>query len=163
VIAPTAFVADAMLARLARWLRVAGFDTLYDTALHDPQLVAIANRDSRTLLTRDRHLLRELRPASALEIIHDAPLEQLRQAVTALELPAPRELFTRCMMCNTPLSPPLARDEADALVPEGVRGIPGPVRRCPVCRRVYWHGSHTRRMRSALERALPGWLPPQAS
>lgn len=158
-----ALTADAMLARLARWLRVLGFDTLYDPAVHDHALVAISNAQSRTLLTRDRRLLRELRPLSALEITHDAALDQLLQTVTTLNLNAPSDLFTRCMMCNTPLSPPLSRAEADALVPQGVRGIPGPVRRCPTCLRVYWHGSHTRRMRTAIERTLPGWLPADAS
>jgi hypothetical protein len=153
------FTADAMLARLARWLRVLGFDTLHDPAVHDHDLVRISNEENRVLLTRDRRLLRDLRPLRALEITHDAPLDQLKQAVTALSLPAPLELFTRCMMCNSELSPPLPQDEADALVPAGVRGIPGPVRRCPGCGRVYWHGSHTRRMRAAIERALPGWLP----
>jgi hypothetical protein len=152
------FIADAMLARLARWLRVLGFDTLCDPAVHDHELVQISNGEQRTLLTRDRHLLRELRPEHALEITHDEPLEQLRQTVTALELPAPAELFTRCMVCNTVLSPPLPRPQADALVPEGVRGIPGPIRQCPTCLRVYWHGSHARRMRDAIERTLPGWL-----
>lgn len=155
---PHRFAADAMLARLARWLRVLGFDTFYDPAVHDHELVRISNEEGRTLLTRDRHLLRELRPVRALEITHDAPLEQLRQTVTALALPAPAEPFTRCMVCNTLLSDPLPPVEADALVPEGVRGIPGAVRRCPTCARLYWHGSHTRRMRAAIERTLPGWL-----
>jgi hypothetical protein len=153
------FTADAMLARLARWLRVLGFDTLYDPAVHDHELVRISNEEGRTLLTRDRHLLRELRPLHALEITHDGALDQLKQTVTALALPAPAELFTRCMVCNSLLSDPLPPAEADALVPEGVRGIPGPVRQCPTCLRVYWHGSHTRRMRAAIERTLPGWLP----
>lgn len=151
-----------MLARLARWLRVLGFDTLYDPAVHDHELVQICNDDERTLLTRDRHLLRELRPLRALEIGHDGPLDQLRQVVTTQSLKPPTELFTRCTVCNTILSDPLPKPEADALVPEGVRGIPGPVRQCPACKRVYWHGSHTRRMRVAIERTLPGWLPPPA-
>ena len=155
------FAADAMLARLARWLRVLDFDTLYDPAVHDNDLVHISNEESRVLLTRDRRLLRDLRPVHALEITHDTPLDQLKQTVTALALPAPAGLFTRCMMCNSELSPPMPKQEADALVPEGVRGIPGPVRRCPGCGRVYWHGSHTRRMRAAVERTLPGWLGPQ--
>jgi uncharacterized protein with PIN domain len=153
------FVADAMLARLARWLRVLGFDTLHDPAVHDDELVRISGDEGRVLLTRDRQLLRELRPAQSLEITHDAPLEQLTQTVIALALPAPPQLFTRCMMCNSLLSQPLPQEQADALVPEGVRGIPGPVRRCPGCGRVYWQGSHTRRMRAAIERTLPGWLP----
>lgn len=154
----TRFIADAMLARLARWLRVLGFDTLCDPAVHDPELVLISSAEQRILLTRDRHLLRELRPLHALEITHDAPLDQLRQTVAALALAAPAELFTRCMVCNCVLSVPLPRAQADALVPEGVRGIAGPIRQCPICRRVYWRGSHARRMQAAIERALPGWL-----
>jgi uncharacterized protein len=154
----TRFAADAMLGRLARWLRVLGFDTLYDESLSDPDYVRVANDEARTLLTRDRHLLRELRPLHSLEIRHDAPLEQLQQVVVALQLPAPAELFTRCMVCNAVLSDPLPAAEAELLVPQRVRGIPGPVRQCPVCLRVYWHGSHVRRMRAAIDRTLPGWL-----
>jgi hypothetical protein len=48
--------------------------------------------------------------------------------------------------------------QAQPLLPEGVRGLPGPVRRCPQCGRLYWEGSHVRRMRTALERVLPGWV-----
>jgi hypothetical protein len=151
------FFADAMLGRLARWLRVLGFDTAYDGTLPDPALVRLAEAEDRVLLTRDRHLLRELRPARALEIRRDAPLEQLREVVAALALQPPRELFTRCLICNTPLAPPLAADEADALLPASARGLPGPTRRCPGCGRLYWPGSHVRRMREALEQALPGW------
>jgi uncharacterized protein len=152
-----------MLARLARWLRVLGFDTLYDPAVHDPQLVRISNEEGRVLLTRDRHLLRELRPASALEIVHDAPLDQLKQVVAATRLPAPAELFTRCTVCNSMLSDPLLASDAELLVPQRVRSLHVPVRQCPTCLRVYWNGSHTRRMRAAIERELPGWLAPQAN
>jgi uncharacterized protein with PIN domain len=149
-----------MLGRLARWLRVLGFDTSYDAVLADPELVRLADEEGRIVLTRDRHLLRELRPVLAHEVRHDPPLEQLRELVAALELPAPAELFTRCMLCNAVLPPPLEDEEANRLLPPGVRGIPGPVRRCPACGRVYWHGSHVRRMREALDRTLPGWLKP---
>jgi uncharacterized protein len=156
--APAKFAADAMLGRLARWLRMLGFDTSHDATLADAALVRLANDEGRILLTRDRHLLRELRPAHALEVRKDAPLEQLQDLVAALALPSPTALFTRCLLCNTALSPPLAEAQTQQLLPPGVRGIPGPVRRCPTCGRVYWHGSHVRRMRIALEQALPGWL-----
>lgn len=147
-----------MLGRLARWLRMLGFDTAYDATLADVALVRLALDERRILLTRDRHLLRELRPMCALEVTKDAPLEQIHDIVTTLVLPPPAELFTRCLRCNTVLSPPLADAEAQQFVPPGVRGIPGPVRQCPTCGRVYWYGSHARRMRIALERGLPGWL-----
>jgi uncharacterized protein with PIN domain len=158
-VTPPRFTADAMLARLARWLRVLGHDTRLDPQLPDDALVRLADQEQRILLTRDRLLLRELRPRQALEIVHDAPLQQLAQVVAALQLPAPAELFTRCTVCNTLLSPPLSREERDGLLPPDVRDLPGPARSCPGCGRVYWPGSHARRMREALARALPGWLP----
>jgi uncharacterized protein with PIN domain len=152
------FAADAMLVRLARWLRTLGFDTTLDPALADPELVRQADQQDRVLLTRDRLLLRDLRPRRALEVHDDAPLAQLREVVTALSLPAPAELFTRCTVCNTPLSPPLDAARREALLPADVRTIGGPARQCPGCGRVYWQGSHARRMREAIERTLPGWL-----
>src|SRR6476661_10024553 len=100
---PPRFFADAMLGRLARWLRVLGYDTAYDASLDDRTLVEIANREDRILLTRDRHLLRELRPRHAVEITQDAPLDQLAALVNELGLPAPKEVFRRCLLCNTPL------------------------------------------------------------
>jgi uncharacterized protein len=152
------FAADAMLGRLARWLRVVGFDTTYDALLSDHDLVRLADDEGRILLTRDRHLLRDLRPELAHEVRQDEPLEQLRELVAALDLPTPPELFTRCMICNAVLPPPLEEEVAAQLLPPAVREIPGPVRRCAACDRVYWHGSHVRRMRETLERAVPGWL-----
>jgi uncharacterized protein with PIN domain len=97
------FVADAMLGRLARWLRVLGYDTSYDTVLDDPELVRRANDEARVLLTRDRRLLRDLRPHQSLEIRHDDPLQQLQSVVQSLGLQPPAELFTRCLLCNTVL------------------------------------------------------------
>jgi uncharacterized protein with PIN domain len=155
----TRFAADAMLGRLARWLRVLGYDTWYDIAVADPVLVELADTEGRILLTRDRHLLHELRPARAHEVRQDQPLQQLRDVVVTLQLQAPGELFTRCLLDNAPLQV-VPGDEAKPLLPEGVRDLPGPVRRCPVCLRLYWGGSHVRRMRAALDRALPGWLAP---
>jgi uncharacterized protein with PIN domain len=151
------FAADAMLGRLARWLRVLGYDTFYDIGVADPVLVRLAQEERRLLLTRDRHLLRELRPAWSLEVRQDDPLQQLRDIVTELRLPAPSALFTRCLLCNAALQV-LDAAEAQPLLPEGVRDLPGPVRRCPACARLYWGGSHVRRMRAALERVLPGWI-----
>ena len=155
--APPRFAADAMLGRLARWLRVLGFDTTYDAAIADPDLVRLADREERILLTRDQHLLRELRPARSLEVRRDAPLEQLQEVVSALDLTPPAELFTRCLVCNTTLTSPLPVAEAERLLPPGAGALSGAVRRCMACGRVYWQGSHVRRMLDAVARALPGW------
>src|SRR5690242_17506426 len=151
------FVVDAMLGRLARWLRVLGWDATFDPALSDRAHVELAAARDCVLLTRDRHLLRELRPHRAIEIRSDVPLEQLRQVVEALALEPPAELFTRCLVCNTPLVDVPSSAYA-TLVPPASRGLPGPVRQCPTCERVYWPGSHARRMRRALAAALPEWI-----
>jgi uncharacterized protein with PIN domain len=151
---PPRFVADAMLGRLARWLRVIGYDTAYDASLADPALVELANREDRVLLTRDRHLLRELRPHRAVELTSDMPLDQLASVVSILELPTPDDLFRRCLVCNTLLDDVRAA-EAVEMLPPAARARAGPVRRCPTCGRVYWPGSHVRRMTGALARVFP--------
>jgi uncharacterized protein len=135
---------------------VLGYDTSFDMSLPDAVLVRRAADEGRILLSRDRHLLRELRPPGAHGVRHDEPLQQLRELVTSLALAPPPELFTRCLLCNAALQV-LARDVALPLLPAGVRELPGPVRQCPECGRLYWGGSHVRRMRAALERVLPGW------
>ena len=151
---PPRFLADAMLERLARWLRVLGFDTLYAPHPEDHELVALAAAEDRLLLTRDRHLLRELRPRRALEVMSDDPLAQLAQVLAACEVSRAGPLFTRCLECNAVLGM-VTEGEAASLVPPRSREIGGPVRQCPVCERIYWHGSHARRMEAALRKALP--------
>jgi uncharacterized protein len=153
----THFLADAMLGRLARWLRAIDADTLQlplDTGDHE--LVARAAAEGRVLLTRDRHLLRELRPQHALEIRADAPLQQLVEVVRTFELQRPGEFLTRCLLDNTRLEVIAEREARDA-VPLLSQGIPGIVRRCATCGRTYWRGSHVRRMEGALLEALPEW------
>ena len=152
----TRFIADAMLGRLARWLRVLGFDTTYDPAIDDPELVSISAAESRVLLTRDRHLVAHRRPARALLITVDDPLEQLREVIATYKLAPPAELFTRCLVCNSMLRAATENEEA-TLRAGAARELRGPVRHCSGCERMYWAGSHTRRMRETLARELPGW------
>jgi uncharacterized protein with PIN domain len=125
-----------MLERLARWLRVLGFDTACATG-PDVAVMERAAAEGRHLLTRDRRLAAEAQPLSAVLIRSDEPLEQLREVLGHFGLRVPDDLFRRCMLCNIPLV-----------------DVPGDHRRCPSCGRVYWEGSHTRRMRAALARTF---------
>lgn len=151
------FVADAMLGRLARWLRAMGYDVVYDPALHDPELVDLAAREGRTLLTRDRGILRDFGPDAARLVDSQAPGAQVREVVERFGLEGWRErLFTRCMVCNAPLEAASA-DVVEGAVPADVRAeAGGAYRHCPSCGRVYWEGSHTERMRRWLEATVEG-------
>lgn len=153
----TTFLADAMLGRLARWLRVIGTDTLQlPLETPDSVLVERAREEDRVLLTRDRHLIRELRPERVCGVQSEIPLEQLADVVRDFGLRRPAEFMTRCLVCNSPLLE-LGSDAARDALPPSARGLPGPVRQCPMCNRVYWRGSHVRRMEAALAAALPEW------
>ena len=149
------FLADAMLGRLARWLRAIGCDTVQlPVHVADAEVVARAGSEDRVLLTRDRHLLRELRPARAHEVTSDEPLEQLRAVVATFGIDRPAAFFTRCMVDNTPLHEVALSDVADR-IPPLARTVPGPLFQCAACGRIYWRGSHARRMEHILEGVFP--------
>lgn len=145
-----------MLARLARWLRVLDFDTRYDPEVHDPELVQLAEQEDRWLLTRDRALVTDLKPCKVVLIVNDRPLSQLSQVVEQCGLNKPDQLFQRCLVCNTPLR--AATDtEIRRHQPPSAGAYPDARLYCPQCERLYWPGSHTRRMTRSLAHALPQW------
>ena len=148
------FAADAMLGRLARWLRVLGFDTVHIPDVDDHDLVALADREGRILLTRDRHLVTYLKPRNPVLLTSSLPHEQLLEVAEACDIGMTEILFTRCMVCNTLLRQ-ATEQEVATLVPDKARARTGPFLRCPGCSRVYWPGSHTRRMRRVLETLFP--------
>lgn len=151
------FLADAMLIRLARWLRVLGFDTRCLPRAADKELVAIADRERRWLLTRDRALIRELKPEKSLLVTSHRPLDQLSEVVRACRLAAPPALFRRCLICNSILRE-ATTDEILAGVPPQARRYADEVLHCPGCGRQYWPGSHTKRMKNALREVFPEWF-----
>ncbi len=147
------FVADAMLGRLARWLRVLGYDTTWEAHVPDAQVVRRAVREGRTLLTRDRRLPEEWWIDAVVVLQANAPLEQLRELASQVPLDPERRLFTRCTVCNARLEA-AGRAEVEGRVPERVARERTEFARCPGCGRVYWEGSHTSRMRRLLRAAL---------
>ena len=143
-----------MLGRLARWLRVLGFDTVHIPDVDDHDLVVLADREGRILLTRDRHLVTYLKPRKSVLLTSSSPHEQLLEVAEACDIGIPENLFTRCMVCNTLLRQ-ATEQEVATLVPDKARARTGPFLRCPGCGRVYWPGSHPRRMRRVLETLFP--------
>ena len=135
-------VADAMLGRLARWLRALGYDTLYEQSWDDPTLARVARGEDRLLLTRDHELARR-RGLRALLVASDRLPEQLAQVLPLLERPAAG--FGRCVACNGALEE-IDRLSAEARVPEFIWETQSDFALCRSCGRVYWRGSHWENM-----------------
>ncbi|MEA3275233.1 MAG: Mut7-C RNAse domain-containing protein [Pseudomonadota bacterium] len=148
------FVADAHLGRLARYLRLLGFDTLFENDIGDSALARISAEKRRILLTRDRALLRRRLVNHGLWVPSTRPREQLAYVVGRLDLYALFRPFTRCTMCNGMLTPvPKATLEAD--LPPRVRAVFEDFWRCDDCGRVYWQGSHYDRLRVFVAQITP--------
>lgn len=141
-----------MLGTLAKWLRILGFDTIYDADLDDNQLVRLARAESRVLLTRDRELAHR-RGVRALQIASEDLDDQVRQVLAELELVVDRT-FSRCPICNEMLQA-LDRETARERVPPYVAQTRETFKSCPECQRVYWRGSHWQRMNEHLAQFRP--------
>lgn len=136
--APPRLLVDAMLGRLARWLRLMGYDTLYWREGSDLELVRQAQAEGRLIVTRDRQLAGR-RGVHALLIGAETLDAQIAEASAALGgRPAP---FSRCPECNAPLEG-LTHDAARDLVPPYVWQTQSAFRRCAGCGRIYWKGTH---------------------
>jgi uncharacterized protein with PIN domain len=141
------FVLDGHLRRLARYLRMLGFDARWRNDPPDAELARIARDEHRILLTRDVGLLKRRMVSHGCWIRATAPRLQLAEVVDRLDLLGAIAPLTRCLCCNDLLQAVAAEVVADAL-PPAVRARHGAFRRCPSCLRVYWEGSHAARMQA---------------
>lgn len=149
----TRFVADVHLARLARLLRMLGFDTLWWRQARDDDLVGSAEAEGRVLLTRDRALAGREDVTRALWVWPATPGAQVAAILDRLDLYAQVRPFTRCMVCNGQVTPVPQATVAER-VPSGALREHGEFFACAACGRVYWKGSHYRHMLARID----GWM-----
>lgn len=152
-LSPPRFIADAHLGGLARLLRLAGFDTLYDNRIEDAALVATAVREQRVVLTRDRELLKRRDVAEGCFVHALAPERQAVEIIRRLGLAPHARPFSHCLECNAALQE-VAPEAAAKRVPPAVRARYTHFSACPGCGRVYWEGSHWARMRARIDALL---------
>jgi hypothetical protein len=139
-----------MLGQLARWLRMAGYDTLYEPDIEDREVLRLARLEDRTILTRDRRLaIRKAALGRSFLIESEDPAEQLRQVI--LKFPPEAGQKSRCPVCNGLLRKVVKKDRVRDLVPEHVFLGFGRFYRCASCGKVYWEGSHHARLRKTLD------------
>lgn len=142
------FIADAMLGRLARWLRLLGYDTLYFAGIADGELIRLARQEGRIILTRDTHFLRKNIPECIL-IDSDNVLEQMAGLMKSLHL-LPGEGPSRCASCNGALRE-ADKEEVEGLVADYVYLNFHRFELCRKCGNVYWEGTQYRRLRETLD------------
>lgn len=149
------FIVDSNAGKLARWLRIIGYDALFFNNIEDAHLIDIALREERVVLTRDTQIMRRRviieKRIKAILLQHDDPKEQLRQVIKKLNLDCHLRHFTRCLECNQNLLPKTKEDIRE-LVPPFVFRTQTQYMQCPSCLRIYWRGTHWQRMMNELDK-----------
>ena len=150
------FIADRTLGKLARKLRVLGFDAVYWREGNWEGAFKTALSEGRVLLTRSRKIREKFREFQILVIEANDPREQLREILAKLHLqPAAEKLFSRCIVCNQELHP-IPKEEAEKKVPDFIYRSYDSFHVCPRCHRLYWPGTHLQRMKKEMEETNSG-------
>ena len=147
------FVLDTHLGKLAAYLRMLGFDSLYRNDCQDAELAHISASQQRTLLSRDRGLLKRSVVTRGYLVREAYPREQLMEVVRRFDLSRSMVPFRRCLHCNAPLRP-VANEIVKGRLPPQTRHQYDRFQLCPECGRVYWKGSHYQRMKALIERLI---------
>jgi uncharacterized protein with PIN domain len=148
------FIIDHNVGKLAKWLRLMGYDARFFDGGDDGELVAIALEENRVIVTRDTRIMKRRLVTKgrlqALLISSDQPELQIRQLIASLHLDIEFAPFSRCLECNRPLVE-RKKAELEKLVPPYVFKTQEQFRQCPACGRIYWRGTHWRAMTRRLE------------
>jgi len=148
------FIVDANTGKLAKWLRMMGYDTLFFNEPDDGIMVKLALAQGRTVITRDTDFMKRRAVSSgrvrAVLVSGDDPTVQMQTAITALSLDGDYRPFTRCLECNAELS---RRDKSEVTgsVPQRVYSLQEQYMQCPSCQRIYWRGTHWAAMNKKLD------------
>ncbi len=157
------FIADAMLGRLARWIRIIGYDVEYHKVISDDELVRRAIACNRILLTRDTKLINRKAVRYCLYIGSEDYLEQLKQVIKHFGLSVQPlsayghaqagRIFSRCTICNSPLHYIEKKDVEDR-VPSFIYQTQHVFMECPQCMKIYWRGTHRKQIIERLSKIL---------
>jgi uncharacterized protein with PIN domain len=145
------FIVDANLGRLAKELRVLGYDTLYYRGKDFHELIQLARQQERVILTRNTRLIAKGVEGHIILIKEDSSLLQLKELLEkGIVAPNEKSLFSRCLLCNS-LVDRIGRQEVEGKVPDFIFHLHQEFYRCSRCHQIYWPGSHVERMKKRLE------------
>lgn len=144
------FVVTKELGKLARWLRILGFDTIYFNKANYASLIILALQEDRIIITRAKKEIEKF-PKNSILITKENYLEQIKELKEKLNLKIEKDkMFTRCTVCNQLLED-IKKEEVKNLVPEYVYTHQEFFMRCSSCNRIYWQGSHWGNVKKTLE------------
>ncbi len=153
------FIVDINVGKLARWLRMMGYDTLLFDGDDDSRMIVIALRQERVLITKDSQIMKRGVVTSGrlntVLITSDDPEVQMHQLIETLDLDCRLRPFTICLECNQPLVE-RSKEEVKDLVPPYVFQTQDRYLECLACHRIYWKGTHWQAMTGMLERFTKG-------
>jgi hypothetical protein len=133
------FAAEKTLGKLAKWLRILGFDAIYDPDIKNPA------ESGRILLTRTKRIKYEYTTDKLIFIKSDKPFKQLKEVIKALGIVKEDiKTFTRCIRCNTKIRM-INKNSIRSVIPDYVWENQDSFKTCIKCKRIYWQGSHTKR------------------
>jgi uncharacterized protein with PIN domain len=144
------FVADVHLGKLAKWLRMLGFDTVYSNAFTSSELVEIAHKENLILLSRNPAFEKNKSITTCL-ITDEEPERQLQQVINNFHLQDEIRPFTRCLVCNGILEE-VTKEMVQPFLQANTIKYYNEFWQCTHCQRVYWKGSHYQRMLNTIER-----------
>ncbi len=151
------FIVDNNVGKLARWLRMTGYDTVFFSGSDDSGMVAIARAEGRVILTRDTQIMKRRLITSgrlrAILITSDEPERQIKQVKDALNLDLRFRPFSICLECNQPLVE-RSKEQVKEQVPPHVFKTQDQYMECPACHRLYWRGTHWQAMTKRLDRFM---------
>ena len=148
------FIADAMLGRLAKWMRITGCDVEYFPKISDNKISERAFHSGRIILTRNTMLIRrKINRKNSFFVESDHYRDQLKQVVKAFSIDPMKKLFTQCLLCNKKLITIDKIFVADS-VPEYVYYTMDNFKTCPSCNRLYWKATHKNNVVEQLEKIL---------
>ncbi len=151
------FIVDHNVGKLARWLRIMGYDALFFNGSNDSRMIATALAEGRVILTRDTQIMQRgvvtRGQLKAILIKSDRPELQIHQVIAALNLDCQFRPFTICLECNQPLEV-RSKEQVKELVPPYVFQTQNQYMECPACHRIYWRGTHWQAMTERLQQFM---------
>ena len=145
------FICDDNLGKLAKFLRILGYDTLFCSKIDDHKLIRKSLEEKRVILTRDTKLSRFKTAQNQLLVKNNESIQQLKQVIEHFKLkPKKKDLFSRCLLCNNILEE-IKKEEVKDNIPPYVFKTQKDFVICKSCHKIFWKGTHTERLKEKLK------------